>query len=361
MSAISRDDGDAQLGLVLTGGTIGAERHGATLSVGAHATSAESALLAEAWPTGDARRVVVAEPLRKLSENLTPRDWLTIAGAVRRLVEVDGVGGVLVLHGTDTMPYTAAALAFLLADLATPIVLTGSRLPAQQPGSDAAANVHASLLALDALSAGVYVVFGAGGEHPAHVHLGTRVRKQRAGAHSFVSVNRKLVAKVDAGELEIVRAHCQRERERERSSERVDERVLVLRVHPGLDFAAASETVERDGVRAVVVELYASATGPDTADRFSLPVFVRACAARGTLVATTTSGAPGPPPSSPDSYETTAAIAQAGAVSLGDMSTEAATVKAMWALAAAADARELAQLMLEPIAGELAPGDDDGR
>jgi L-asparaginase len=361
MSALPRDDGDengggATLGLVLTGGTVGAERHGATLSVAAQPTPAEAALLAAALPAHGAPRIVVAEPLRKLSENLAPRDWPVIAGAVRRLVELDGAAGVLVLHGTDTMPYTAAALAYLLADLAAPIVLTGSRLPAQQAGSDAPANVHAALLASQALAPGVYVVFGAGAEHPAHVHLGTRVRKQRAGAHSFVSVNRKLVAKVDGGRVEIVRAHAQRARERSRQE--VDERVLVLRLHPGVDFAAARESVERGGVRAVVVELYASATGPDTDDRFSLPAFARACAAHGTLVVTTTPGAPGPPPpSTPDSYETAAAIAAAGAVSLGDMSTEAATVKAMWALVHSADARETAALMLEPIAGELTPGD----
>jgi L-asparaginase len=360
MSALTGDDGDAKLGLVRTGGTIGAEQHGATLAVGVQATPAESTLLAEAWPGAAAPNVVVAEPLRKLSENLTPSDWPVIAGAVRRLVEVEDVARVLVLHGTDTMSYTAAALAYLLADLAVPIVLTGSRLPAQRPGSDAAANVRAALLALHAMTPGVYVVFGAGAEHPAHVHLGTRVRKQRAGAHSFVSVNRKLVAKVDGGRVETVLAHAQRTRER--SLQDVDERVLVLRLHPGLDLAAAGESVARARTRAVIVELYASATGPDTGDRFSLPAFIVACAAHGALVATTTPGAPGPPPpASPDSYETTAAIAAAGGISLGDMTTEAATVKLMWALAQANSSRDVAELLLEPIAGELASRGDVGR
>jgi L-asparaginase len=357
MPADTRDAGDMKIGLVLTGGTIGAEQHGAILAVGMQATPAESALLAEAWPGAGAPNIVVAEPLRKLSENLRPRDWPLIAGAVRRLVQVDRAAGVLVLHGTDTMSYTAAALAYLLADLAVPIVLTGSRLPAQRPGSDAAANVSAALLAVHAMTPGVYVVFGVGAGHPAHVHLGTRVRKQRAGAHSFVSVNRKLVAKVDGGRVETVLAHAQRARER--SVQDVDERVLVVRLHPGLDLAAAAEAVERAGTRAVIVELYASATGPDTGDRFSLPAFIRACAAHATLVATTTPGAPGPPPpASADSYETTAAIAAAGAISLGDMPTEAATVKAMWALAQAETSRDVAELLLEPIAGELASGAD---
>jgi L-asparaginase len=353
MPADAHDAGGVKIGVLATGGTIGAEQRGTTLTVGPQATPAESALVAEAWPLAGGPNVVAAEPLRKLSENLAPGDWLVIAAAVRRLVERDDAAGVLVLHGTDTMPYTAAALAFLLADLAVPIVLTGSRLPAQQAGSDAAANLRAALLAVHAMTPGVYVVFGTGAEHPAHVHLATRVRKQRAGAHSFVSVNRKLVAKVDGGRVETVLAHAQRPRER--SPQDVDERVLVLRLHPGLDLAAAGEAVERAGTRAVIVELYASATGPDTGDRFSLPAFIRTCAAHGTLVATTTPGAPGPPPrAAADVYATTAAIAAAGAISLGDMTTEAATVKVMWALAQATQPSDLGALMLEPIAGELA-------
>ena len=167
---------------MLTGGTIGAEQHGAVLSVGAQPTSAEADLLRSAWPAAGEPRVVVAAPLRKLSENLTPGDWPAIAGAVRRLVEVDDVDGVLVLHGTDTMAYTAAALSFLLCDVERPIVLTGSRLPAGQPGSDAPANVRAALVALLALGSGTYVAFGGDADAAARIHLGTRVRKAPSAA-----------------------------------------------------------------------------------------------------------------------------------------------------------------------------------
>ncbi len=359
MSAHPGARADEPTGLVLTGGTIGAEQHGAALSVGAQATRAEADLLAGAWPGSDAPRVIVAEPLRKLSENLGPRDWLAIAAAVRRLVEADGAAGVLVLHGTDTMAYTAAALSFLLADVERPIVLTGSRLPAAQEGSDAPANVRAALVALRELRAGVYVVFGASASasarSPSHVHLAGRVRKQRGGGETFASVNRELVATVDGDRLTSVRPYDHRVRERSRQE--VDERVLALRLHPGLDFEAALETVVRGDVRAVVVELYASGTGPDTSDRFSLPSFIRACTERTTIVVTTTQGGSGTPLSAAGVYETTLAIEQAGAVSLGDMTTEAATVKAMWALAQSEQPRDVVELMREPIAGELAsPG-----
>jgi L-asparaginase len=355
MSDYSGAGGEATIGLVATGGTIGAQRKGGALSVGARPTRAEAGLLDAAWPGEGDPRVAVAEPLRKLSENIVPGDWPRIAAAVRRLVEVDGAAGVLILHGTDTMAYTAAALSYLLADLAQPVVLTGSRLPAEQAGSDAPANARAALIALRELRGGVYVAFGAGGRAPARVYLGTRVRKQRDGEATFASIGREPVATVAGDRLTPVQAHAHRLRER--STQAIDERVLALRVYPGLDFAAAAAAVASVGARAVIVELYGSATGPVTDDRFSLPAFIHACAERDTLVATCAPGGAGATAAAPAAYETTLAIARAGGVSLGDMTAEAAIVKAMWALAQGAQPSQLAELMLEPVAGELSPAE----
>jgi L-asparaginase/Glu-tRNA(Gln) amidotransferase subunit D len=277
-----------------------------------------------------------------------------IAAAVRRLVEVDDVDGVLVLHGTDTIAYTAAALSFLLCDLDRPIVLTGSRLASSQPNSDAPGNVRAALVALLALGPGIYVSFGDGLDVPARVHLGTRVRKAPSRGETFASVNREPVAAVQGDRLTPLAPYAHRLGER--SVQDVDERLLALRLYPGLDFQAMHETVQRAGMRGALVELYPAATGPDTGDRFSLPGFIRRCAALGVIVATTT---PGVPPSGAGAYETTLAIAAAGGVSLGDMSTEAATVKMMWALAQSQRSDAVVQLMLRPIAGELAPAPSD--
>src|SRR6202040_1852748 len=98
-------------------------------------------------------------PIRELSENLQPRHWVLIAQAVRSLIEQEDAAGVLVLHGTDTMAYTAAALSFLLSDLEGPVVLTGANLPTGEAGSDAQRNVHDALVALNELERGVYVAF----------------------------------------------------------------------------------------------------------------------------------------------------------------------------------------------------------
>ena len=109
------------------------------------------------------------------------------------------------------------------------------------------------------------------------------------------------------------------------------------------------------------MELYAAATGPagDGASRFAR--FARRCGERETIVAIVSPGGAGlPPPHTHAAYETTLAIVDAGALWLGDMSGEAAIVKTMWALAQSQRREDVAQLLLEPIAGELAAVDARG-
>jgi L-asparaginase type I len=347
-------DSDCVVGLVLTGGTIGAEEDNLILSVGADPTRAETELLERAWPGDGTPVVAVATPVRKLSENLLPEDWLTIARAIRRLVDEANVSGVLVLHGTDTMGYTAAALSFLLCDLDRPIVLTGSNRPSAEQGSDAEHNVHAALVALRSLSAGTYVAFAGERDLPGQVYLGTRVRKLRASGEAFKSINREIIGTVKDGLLDAKHPHTPQLHAG--FSQELDGRVLTLRLYPGLDLKLILDAVKAGALRGVVVELYASATGPtDTDDeRFSLPWFIEECVANDVVVATTISEVAA---KNGKTYETTLAIKRAGGVFLDDMTTETATVKLMWALAQTAGIKALCELMRRSIAGEIDPND----
>ncbi len=82
------------------------------------------------------------------SANMTQGNWLAMRDAIVAALDA-GHDGVLLLHGTDTLAYSAAALSFLLLDLPIPVLLTGSMLPAGAPGSDAWDNlVGAPLTAL---------------------------------------------------------------------------------------------------------------------------------------------------------------------------------------------------------------------
>ena len=92
------------------------------------------------------------------STNMRPRQWLMISEAI--LSHYDNYDGFVVLHGTDTMAYTAAALSYLIQDSRKPIVLTGSQKPMGDPYTDAKLNIYQSILyALDDKSCRVSIVF----------------------------------------------------------------------------------------------------------------------------------------------------------------------------------------------------------
>jgi L-asparaginase type I len=343
------------IGIVLTGGTIGAHEDNLVLSVAEGPTQAETALieLQRMWPGPESLRTKVDSPLRKLSENLEPSDWLTIAASVRQLIERDNVDGVLVLHGTDTMAYTAAALSFLLCDLDRPVVMTGAKLPTGDRGSDARRNVHTALVALHDLSAGVYVAFAGDQNSAGKVHLGTRVRKLKASGRTlgraFRSVNRRPVGAVEDGHFTACVPYTP---ERHTGfTQALNDRVLALYLYPGLDLELIFEKIIDAGTfRGVVIELYPSATGPDTQDQFSVPMFIARCAERDVVVVTTTAEAP---EKSGRAYETTIAIKRAGGILLEDMTSETATVKLMWALAQCSQQSDVSELMQRSIAGEI--------
>lgn len=354
--AAPRVNASHRLGLVLTGGTVGSEVDITTrgpvvgLADRSNGETPEIALVESALEAVGGAEIRVAQPIGLLSENLLPEDWIRIAQAASALIERDGVGAVLILHGTDTMSYTAAALSFLLAHARVPIVLTGANLPPNQPQSDAAKNLNDALVALDSLDAGTYIAFAGGTQSPGWVHVGTRARKVRASGPAFVSVNRQPAGKVVDGSYQPI--HPLHTEPRRPAPFAVDERVLALRLYPGLDFHAIGGLIDAGLFRGVVLELYASATAPAVRGRNSATEFVRRCRERGVPVI---SAVPAAPSGAQNVYEATIELEEAGAVFVHDMLPETALVKLMWALGQHDSLDEIASTMLTPVGEDLKP------
>jgi len=93
--------------------------------------------------------ITVLDLLSKDSSNMSPEDWKMIAACLR--AEERYYDGFLVLHGTDTMAYSASALSFMLPGFEKPVVLTGSMEPIGVPGSDAEDNIEGAFSFLSAL------------------------------------------------------------------------------------------------------------------------------------------------------------------------------------------------------------------
>lgn len=195
------------------------------------------------------------------STNMTYREWLKIAAAIEE--NYQRYDGFVILHGTDTMAYTAAALSYLIQNSPKPIVLTGSQRPLEMEITDASMNLRDSIIyAMDDRSNGVCLVFGG------KIIAGTRAKKTRSMSYdAFSSINYPQLA-VMRGE------HLVRYIEPEQFEEPVrfyhgwNPRVFLLKLTPGIEPEVLEEIFRRyDGI---IVESFGTGGIPDSLlDEFS--------------------------------------------------------------------------------------------
>ena len=95
------------------------------------------------------------------SSDIRPEQWNSIGCEIDRIVRENTYNGIVILHGTDTMAYTAGALSVMFCNLPFPVVLTGSQLPIEAEGTDAKDNLrNAVKAAVECKTPGIYIAFG---------------------------------------------------------------------------------------------------------------------------------------------------------------------------------------------------------
>jgi glutamyl-tRNA(Gln) amidotransferase subunit D len=230
---IPRKEGLPELAIIGTGGTIASYVDYRTGAVHPALTAEE---LAFSVPGLADMYNLRAEALLSVhSEDLRPGHWAQIAQAVKAHLD-DGVTGVVIGHGTDTMGFTAAAMAFMLPELTGPVVLVGSQRSSDRPSSDAVENLKdACSVATSDLGEVVVLMHGDHSDESGTIHRATRVRKLHTSArNAFRSVNVEPLGKVKAGEV----TWGQQVRPRSGGSTvldvRVEEAVAMVLAYPGI-------------------------------------------------------------------------------------------------------------------------------
>ncbi|PIU59625.1 Glu-tRNA(Gln) amidotransferase GatDE subunit D, partial [Candidatus Bathyarchaeota archaeon CG07_land_8_20_14_0_80_47_9] len=195
--------------------------------------------------------------LSLLSENITPSHWTEIAKTVSRQIS-DGVDGVVIAHGTDTMGYTAEALSFALQNLPVPVILVGSQRSADRPSSDAATNLIGAVTA--AARAPFAEVALAMHETPSDTSItlnrGTKVRKCHTSRRdTFKSVNTSPMARVqDRKAVMLTEDYKRRDLTRKLVLKpEFDEKVALVKFYPSMDPAIIDWYVQ-NGYRGLVLE-----------------------------------------------------------------------------------------------------------
>ena len=281
------------------------------------------------------------------SENITPAHWTKVARRIQRAVE-EGVDGVVVTHGTDTLGYTAAALSFALIGVPVPVILVGAQRSPDRPSSDGPLNLVAAVsVAGQAEFAGVYVAMHMGeSDDKVAFHGGTRVRKNHTSRRdAFVSVGVPLAAVWGRSGIEYASEGLPRRGGVFKPRVRFDERAVLLKFFPAMD-ASLVAAARRGGARALVVE----GTGlghVGKAVAAELHSFIKG----GGMVCMTSQCINGRVDM--NVYDTGRDLLHAGVLPLEDMLAETAVVKAMWALGNAPTVAKAKELMVANLVGEM--------
>jgi len=174
-----------------------------------------------------------------LSGDIAPAHWQAIAKEVAKEIE-GGADGVILMHGTDTMGYTAAALSFMLKDLPVPVVMVGAQRSSDRGSSDNQMNMVCAALAAKSDIAEVMVcMHGSSNDDYCLLHQGTKVRKLHTSRRdAFRSVNVKPLARIDyaAKKIESLRTDY-RKRDKKRKlalDDKMNPKVGLIQVHPGI-------------------------------------------------------------------------------------------------------------------------------
>ncbi|WP_152042055.1 Glu-tRNA(Gln) amidotransferase subunit GatD [Salinigranum salinum] len=337
-------DGDLPtVSLISTGGTIASTVDYRTGAVTAQFT-AEDVLRAVPDLAGRAnyRGRVVANIL---SENMDPGIWQELARAIHEEIEA-GADGVVVMHGTDTMQFSATAMALML-DTPVPIVFTGSQRSADRPSSDNVMNAVCAVEAATSDCAEVLVCMHAtGSDTTCALHRGTRVRKNHTSRRdAFETVGAKPLGTVDYETEEIAwRRSYTRRGERDLAlHEDLNENVDLLKFTPGMDLDRYADFLASRDLDGLVVE----GTGLGHVHTDFIPTLAE-LVDDGTVVAMTSQCIEGRV--CDRVYDTGRDLLDAGVVESGDTLPGTAKVKLMWALANHPDP---AAAMGENLAGEL--------
>ncbi len=330
--------------IIYTGGTVGMKKteQGYTPAPGflAEVMNLIPDMSREDFPSWDLYEM---SPLLD-SSNMAVREWNAIASVIYENYEK--YEGFVVLHGTDTMAYTASALSFILSGLDKPVVLTGSQIPLSEIRSDGRDNLITSvLIAADGVVREVCLYFCG------KLLRGNRAMKMSAdGLVAFDSPNYPHLA--DAGIS--IRYNLPALMKRKTPGAKLDFSpfsevpIGVLKVFPGIQFGLFEE-IMTEKLSGIVLETFGTGNIPGGGDEL-LPIIKKAFASGAVITVcsqcpsgTVILGA----------YETSSSLKAAGAVSGRDMTTEAAVAKLYYLLSQDLTKQQIKRMMETDLCGEM--------
>lgn len=282
------------------------------------------------------------------SSNMNLQFWLQIAEIIE--AKYSTYDGFVVLHGSDTMSYTASALSFMFENLSKPIIFTGSQLPIGDLRTDAKENLITSIQIAGLLQHGKPVISEVGLYFEYKLYRANRTTKINAEHfQAFASPN--YPALVESG-VHLTVNHAalwKKNKRREMKLHRgLNDQIALVKIFPGINKEFLEHLFAKEGLKGVILETYGSGNAP-TEDWF-VEVLKKAIA-NGIQIVNVTQCIGGSV--AMGQYETSTQLKKIGMVSGKNITTEAAITKLMYLLAKNLSPRVFKTIFETSLRGEM--------
>ncbi len=315
----------AKILLIYTGGTIGMMKDFETGALKAFNFSKLISKIPELKQLDcDIETISFEKPLD--SSNMTSIHWISIANSIQN--NYDSFDGFVVLHGSDTMSYTASALSFMLENLSKPVIITGSQLPIGDLRTDAKENLITAIQIATLQTKNKSVISEVGLYFEYKLYRGNRTTKINAEHfNAFASPNYPELAESGVHLKINTPFLLPKSSKKFKINTELDDHVAVIKLFPGINESVLSAILNIPNLKGIVLETYGSGNAPT--DEWFISLLKKAIKS-GLHIVNVTQCSGGSV--TMGHYETSTFLKKIGVISGKDITTEAAVTKLMFLL-----------------------------